>query len=439
MAFVGKQKDETQYGKLMGMIQPEATPSKRIGTETPVGATTAGPSAGKSAEEFTKSTQGSPGSVFNRQLAGANISGITSLAEQPLKREAGQEAARVGQEALGYRKRQEETRAGLPQFKDFSSETVGKIAGGGQDFETAQKVLSQQAPEVPELQVGDIKEFTPMQALRGGTVESLLKREATGPYSTGMAGLDALLFQKKGGAQQLGERGIALRTAEQAAADALEKSTTAEERQKIQDLVKSQREGLTAGLKGGVEAREKAYTGAPEGQLSRLQQAQANLGKQYGEAYGKTAEERRQFINQQTEMAKNKALEDMIAILGRESVAQQEAAGRGSQGDVSIKLPSRSELIAAAQNDPRYQYALKTIGLESPYADLRGQMQAGAVPTLGLQNVISEQDAAQYNRLQQLLGGQTITPTAAAFTPGTYNRQEIENFFRDLMSKSAIR
>jgi regulator of extracellular matrix RemA (YlzA/DUF370 family) len=38
MAFLGKPKDQEQYGRLMGMISPEATPSKRIGTEAPTGA-----------------------------------------------------------------------------------------------------------------------------------------------------------------------------------------------------------------------------------------------------------------------------------------------------------------------------------------------------------------------------------------------------------------
>lgn len=435
MAFVGKPRDEQAYSRLTAMTQPEAAPSKRIGTEAPVGSVTAGPSAGKSAAEFTKSTQGSPGGIFSRQLAGANISGITSLAEQPLKREAGQEAARVGQEAMQYRKGQEQERAGMAQFKDFADETIGKIAGGGQDYETAQKILSQKAPETPELQVGDIKEFTPLQALRGGSVEGLLKREAAGPYTTGMAGLDALLFQKKGGAQQLGERGIAMRTAEQAAADALEKSATAEERQKIQDLVEQQRTGLTAGLKGGITAREKAYTEAPEGQQSRLAKAQMDLIRQYGDASNKTVAERQEFIQKQLQDAKSQARERIISNLRREVIAQQEADAQGKSGDVVLRMPSRAELEAMADADKRYQHMARTIDLNADYMQNLGKLQFGDVPQLGLQNVITPEDAAQYNRLQALLGGQQVTPTAATYKPTTYNQQEISDYLKNLLGR----
>lgn len=66
MAFLGKPRDDNQYGRLMGMIAPETTPAKRIGTEAPTGSVTAGPSAGKSVAEFTQTQRTSPGSVFAR-------------------------------------------------------------------------------------------------------------------------------------------------------------------------------------------------------------------------------------------------------------------------------------------------------------------------------------------------------------------------------------
>jgi hypothetical protein len=280
---------QEQYNRLTALTQPEAAPTKRVGTEAPIGAATGGPSAGKSAAEFTKAQQSSPGSVFKRQLAGADISGITRLTEQPLLREAGQEALRVAGEGTEYKRRQSEERKNLPQFQDFSTETIGKITGGGtpEDFETARKVLTQQAPETPDLAIGDVKEFTPLQALRGGSVESLLRKEATGPYTTGMAGLDALLFAKKGGAQALAAKGIALRTAEQATADALEKAATAEERQKMQDLVASQRAGLFGGLESAqktqfadFQARLKAETEARDAQNLRAQKISEETARQ---------------------------------------------------------------------------------------------------------------------------------------------------------------
>jgi hypothetical protein len=452
MAFLGKPKSEEQYGRLMGMITPEATPSKRIGTEAPTGSVAAGPAAGKSAAEFTQTTKSSPGSIFSRQLGGANIEGITSLAEKPLGREAGQEAMRVAGEGLQYKQTQQENLAKQPQFqfagkvqeggkevdKDFTSDIIGKVAAGGEDFGTAQNILSRTSVPVGKLDIGDVKEFTPLQALRGGSVESLIRKEATGPYTTGMAGLDALLFQKKGGAQQLGQRGMALRAAEQATADALEKSATAEAEDAARRFVSGQKEQLQAGIKGGLTAREEAYTKAPEGQKSRLQQAQEKLTGEYGQKYSEVAGQRQAAITEQTKALQNQALENTINKLRQESIASQEALGQGTQGNITVKIPSRAELLAQAQSDPRYLNALQRLELQAPSAQQRGLMQSGQVPTLGLQNVIAPEDAEQYNRLQQLIGGQAIQPVAGAFQAPTYDTGDLKRFFESLRPQTNI-
>jgi hypothetical protein len=65
-------------------------------------------------------------------------------------------------------------------------------------------------------------------------------------------------------------------------------------------------------------------------------------------------------------------------------------------------------------------------------------MQVGDVQNLGLENVISEEDAAQYNRLQQLIGGKAITPTAGAFKGPTYNAAELQQFFANLRNFSNV-
>lgn len=465
MAFVGKPRDEQNYGRLMGMIQPEATPTKRVGTETPIGSTMAGSKGGQTPAEFTKAGGVSPGGVFQRQLQGADISGITNLAQRPLLKEAGQEAARVAGEAKTYQETQAEKLKKQPQFQfgtpEQTSDIVNKLAAGaGPETETAQQIFGRESVPVDKFSTAQIKEFTPLQALRGGTVEGLLKREAEGPYTTGMAGLDALLFQKKGGAAELGERGQALRTTEQMIADLLQgkgqgvageaiqkelekrglsPDLTKQAEAKAKQFVESQKTGLKTGIEGGLKSREEAYTkAAKEGEQSKLQQAQTKLQQQYAEAYGKTAGERNEYINKLTEDAKNKALEDTIAALRRESIAAQEEAGHNVQGDVTIKIPSRAELLDAAKADKRYQYAIRNIDMQSPYAKQKGVMQQGAVPTMGLANVISPEDAAAYNRLESLIGGQAIQPTAAQFTPGTYNKQEIEEFFKNLMGSTRI-
>jgi len=441
MAFLGKPKDEQQYGRLMGMIAPEATPSKRIGTEAPIGSVTAGPKAGQAASEFTKAGQ-APGAAFGRQLKGANIGGITRLAEQPLLREAGQEATRVAQEGIGYKTGQGKYLSEQPQFKFGEAETpdIVKKLGEGEAgaTETAQKVLAREKIDVPEFQAGDIKEFTPLQALRGGSVESLLKKESTGPYSTGMAGLDALLFQKKGGAADLATKGIALRTAEQATADALENKLTEEARKEAGEFVTGQKEQLSGAIKGGLTAKEKSYMEGVGEKPSKIEAERQRLQQQLKEKTDMMTKSRAAFIKQKEQELKDYALNTVASKLVRESIDAQEQAGRNSQGDTVIRIPRREEMIEQAKSDPRYLNALQRYEVQSPYFQQKSLVQAGAMPELGLQNVISPEDAAQYNRLQSLIGGAAITPTQAQIEQPTYNINEIMDYFKQLKAQSIV-
>lgn len=236
----------------MGMIQPEATPTKRVGTEAPVGSVAAGPRAGQAPAEFTKAGP-APGGAFKRQLEGANIGGITALTEQPLKREAGQEAIRIAQEGQSFKETESDRLKNEPQMTDFATGATKIGAGDEQATATGQQILTRSTIPTGTLEIGDVKEFTPLQALRGGSVEGVLKKEAKGPYTTGMAGLDALLFQKKGGAADLANKGIAIRAAEQATADALEKQLTDEAKRNAANFVSEQKLGLTTALTAGID------------------------------------------------------------------------------------------------------------------------------------------------------------------------------------------
>jgi hypothetical protein len=297
MAIALKPKDQQQYDRLVGMTQPSATPSKRIGTEAPTGSIAAGPAAGKSAAEFTQTTKSSPGSVFARQMENANIEGITSLAEKPLIREAGAEGARVIGEGVGFKTDEEKKLEKEPQMKDFSA-GVTKIGQGDEGTTaTGQAILNRSSIPTGIADFGDIKEFSPLQALRGGSVEGLLRKEATGPYTTGMAGLDALLFQKKGGAAALGAKGIALRTAEQATADALEKKLTDDAKKNAETFVANQKAGLTGALTGALDPRLASYqagidpltqgrqTSAAQANSALIQDALARAGLLRNQAY----------------------------------------------------------------------------------------------------------------------------------------------------------
>jgi hypothetical protein len=316
MAIALKPKDQQQYDRLVGMTQPSATPSKRIGTEAPTGSVAAGPAAGKSAAEFTQTTKSSPGSVFARQMENANIEGITSLAEKPLIREAGAEGARVIGEGVEFETGEKNKLKNEPQMTDFSA-GVTKIGEGDEGTTaTGQAILNRSSIPTGIANFGDIKEFTPLQALRGGSVEGLLRKEAKGPYTTGMAGLDALLFQKKGGAAALGTKGIALQTAEQATADALEKKLTDDAKKNAETFVANQKAGLTGALTGALDPMlakfQEGLGGLAAGRQATISQAGSAIEQDFAL---KQQQARTQILNELKASGKQLTPEEETFIL----------------------------------------------------------------------------------------------------------------------------
>lgn len=398
MAVVPRPKE--QYDRLVGMTQPQATPTRRVGTEAPIGAVTGGPAAGKSPAEFTKTAQGSPGSVFSRQLEGADISGITRLAEQPLLREAGQEALKITGEAQTYKKGREEALKAEPQFANVS-EAIQKIGAGDEGATgTGQAILNRTQIPVPKADLSDVKEFTPLQAVRGGSVEGLLRREAQGPYTTGMAGLDALLFAKKGGAAELGARGQATRALLQGATNVLEgapavglqgpaleklqqlglnipiTSLTGEAEQQAQDFVTKQKENLLGGLTGTLDPMLAGY--------------KANLDPLTS---GRAA-----AVAQQ-----NQAILDYYRNLGG-----------GVRTEVLSTLPTGNPIVTGMLSEgpdiPTVLQNIRNVDIESvvrPYLNLPTAVQ----PTLADVAAQNPEQAAQYQRLMNMLstGGRDVS------------------------------
>lgn len=464
MAFVRREDEKAPFARLTAMAQPEATPTKRVGTEAPVGAVTAGPAAGKTAGEFTQTTRTSPGSVFKRQLEGADIAGISKLAEQPLYREAGQESARIAREGIGYKEQAAKTLSEQPQFqfkegdKDLTSDIVKRIGAGGEDFEKAKGILSRTETDIPISQFtsAPVREYSPMQAMKGGTIESVLRRESQAPMTTGMAGLDALLFKGKGGAQALERTGTGIRTAQQVALDILQGKQgntltdamkaalgavglkvpagglTEEARKDAIDFINKQKEQLTTGLKGGVTATEEAYTKAPEGGVSKVGAETARLGGELTRQTTGVEKVRSDLIESQKQTLRQQALDNMVAQLRREYLAEEEAKGRATQGDYTIKIPSQTEMLEKAKTDPRYLNALSRIDAATSGAVTKGVVKAGKVPEVGIQNVITPEDAASYNRLRSLLGLPAIEQKQALPEWATFNPQEIRDYFSQL-------
>ena len=349
MAYTPKRQD--QYQKLAGMVAPQgaAAPTKRVGTEAPVGAA----DKSKPVEQFTQSAQQSPGSVFKRQLAGADISGISDLAAQPLRREAAAETERIKRETEDYRRREEEERKKIPQF-DYSNpdQVISGILAGGPEMDRAQTVLTQKPTEARELNIGDVREFSPMQALRGGSVEGLLRQEAKGPYSTGMAGLDALLFAKKGGGAQLAAEGLGLRTGTQAMADALEKSARTEESEKAKSFVEKQRSDLMAKL-GERQMSEMQ-------KLSNVQQTRQQMAE----------EQNKKAIAETQRVAQNQAYNEILKAFPDMTKDEQNLvmnqlrqaeANRGVEGMFAAPQVSLAD-VATPQQEAQYKNLLNLLG-----------------------------------------------------------------------------
>ena len=379
MAYIAQKKERGDFQRLTDMMKPEATPTKRTGTEAPVGSQQAGTKGGQTAEQFTK-TQGSPGGAFKRQLAGADIGAITRVAEQPLLREAGEEARRVASEGAEYRSRQSEERKKIPQvsFETGPVSKVGKtgislpkksegaqlidksFSGDTASQELANRILTGATPDVPEFTTTDIKEFTPMQALRGDSIEGLLQKEARGPYTTGMAGLDALLFKKKGGVGQLAARGQAIRATEQAAADKLERDLTSEARGEMRNLVETQKTKLKEGL--GSKARETI----------------ARLERNRGQTQKNVEAQNRAAMEQSIANASAKIIADMEASFGRPLTAQERA-------NVQAGLNKRSNIMSSMGRNRTF------------FQDLF------APPTATLADVASAEDVSGLGYLTNLL------------------------------------
>ena len=410
MAFLGKPKDEQQYGRLMGMIAPEATPSKRVGTEAPTGAPSVGPSANKGAEEFTKAGA-APGAAFQRQLQGANIGGITKLAEQPLLREAGQEATRVAQEGLGYKTAEAEKLKSEPQFSDFGQAVEGVAKGDEKTTGTAQNILTRSTIPTTTASIADVKEFTPLQALRGGSVESLLRKEATGPYTTGMAGLDALLFQKKGGAADLATKGVALRATEQAAADALEKKLTEEAQANAAKLVESQRTGLVGALTGKIDPMFAGYQAGID-PLAFGRAAAVGTENQALQQYLNTLGSAQRGALLSTLYTENPTFEGYSSAVGPDFVAMREALGN---------------IDFAKELAPMIQYANYTAPTAADVAAQDPQQAQQFARLVSLLGFAPGQDVTKY-----ALGNQTIQDQAKLLA----DEQAIQKAIKDILDRT---
>ena len=385
MAIVTKKREDDTYGRLLGMAgQPSATPTRRVGAETPTGSAAAGPKGGQTPEEFTSTTQASPGSVFKRQLEGAKrggIGGITALAEKPLQREFGQEIARLGQEGIAYKKASAKAREEEPQFqfkagdKDLTKDIVGKLAGGNEEeLAKAQTVLGRSFIPTKAFTTRDIKEFTPQAALRGGSVESLLRQEAKGPYSTGMAGLDALLFKQQGGAKELAQKGQTLRGAGQLAANVLQGKGGGVIDDEIQEAL--EKVGVTGNLTKDQEELNKQFVEQQKSALRGvLESATGERRKQYQTRLDQAVKERdaayAKAIADSQKAAQDQAIEEIRSQFGFTLTPEQEAQIRKGMSAADAQMAAR--------------YKMPT-----------------ATPTLA--DVATPEEEAQYNRLIGLLG-----------------------------------
>ncbi len=461
MAIVTKKREDDTYGRLLGMAgQPSAMPTRRVGEETPTGSAAGGPKGGQRAEDFTATTKASPGSVFKRQLQGAKrsgIGGITALAERPLQREFGQEIARLGQEGIAYKKASAKAREEEPQFqykageKDLTQDIVGKLASGEEGTtETAQQIFNRGFIPTKAFTTRDIKEFTPQQALRGGSVESLLRQEAKGPYSTGMAGLDALLFKQQGGAKELAQKGQTLRGAGQLAAnvlqgkgegvldkgiqEALKKvgvtgNLTKEQEELNKQFVEQQKADLESAIQSGLLSREEAYTKAPQGGKSKLTLAQEALQKKIDESRTKELREAERMVKDTEESLVMDAFSKSLARM---------FGGKVPDLFQSFAYYNDPVLRQLVQSNPQYQTDIakaREVTRRLP-SYLSPYVSNPLAPKLQLQNVMSADEAGQYNRLQELLQGQQIKQQTITAPQAQLDRSRLQEKINKIITES---
>jgi len=366
--------------------QPSATPTRRVGEETPTGSAAAGPKGGQTPEEFTATTQASPGSVFKRQIEGAKrsgIGGITALAEKPLTREFGQEIGRLGQEGITYKQAGAKAREQEPQFqykagdKDVTQDIVGKLASGDEGTtETAQQILERGFMPTKAFTTRDIKEFTPQQALRGGSVESLLRQEAKGPYSTGMAGLDALLFKQQGGAKTLAQKGQTLRGAGQLAANVLQGKGEGVLDKGIQAAL--EKVGVTGNLTKEQEELNKQFVEQQKSALQNLLETETGERKgQFQTRLDQAVKERdaayAKAIADSQKAAQDQAIEEMKSQFGLTLTPEQEASIRkgmsaaDAQAAGMFKTPTATPTladIATPEEESQYERLIGLLGID---------------------------------------------------------------------------
>jgi hypothetical protein len=461
MAIVTKKREDDTYSKLLGMAgQPSATPTRRVGADTPIGSAAAGPKGGQTAEEFTSTTQASPGSVFKRQVEGAKrsgIGGITALAERPLQREFGQEIARLGQEGIAYKKASAKAREEEPQFqykegdKDLTKDIVDKLASGDEEeIAKAQTVLGRGFIPTTAFTTRDIKEFTPQAALRGGSIESLLRQEAKGPYSTGMAGLDALLFKQQGGAKELAQKGQTLRGAGQLAANVLQGkgegvldkgikealenvgvtgNLTKEQEELNKQFVEQQKADLEAAIRSGLVSREEAYTKAPQGGKSKLTLAQEALQKKIDESRTKELREAERIVKDTKESLEMDAFSKSLARM---------FGGKVPDLFQSFAYYNDPVLRQLVQSNPQYQTDIakaREVTRRLP-SSLSTYVSNPLAPKLGLQNVMSADEAGQYNRLQELLQGQQIKQQTITAPQAQLDRSRLQEKINKIITES---
>ena len=109
--------------------------------------------------------------------------------------------------------------------------------------------------------------------------------------------------------------------------------------------------------------------------------------------------------------------------------------GSGGTAFYDMATLANPGVMAQIEADPEYRRQ-KTLAEAEIFArmpkDYSSFVQQSNVPTAAFQNVITPEDAAQYNRLQSLIGGQQITPQTLATPAAKLKEAELEKQFLEL-------
>jgi hypothetical protein len=336
--------------------------------------TTAQPSAGqtsaKAPADFTRSNFSNATDILQRNQ-GADVSSITNRLLGNTKQNAEATNKQISDRTAQYRtdtnKQIEDT------YRAPDASFIGKALGGDANAESQiTSSLGRKADQVKGIDLGQLQSIAPSEFFQQGEYQPLLQSRSKGNYTSGMGALDASLFNRSGGAEDI--------------------------RNTVGRLQTGVNENAANALKATDE--EQAYAN------QYLGGQQASLKDLIAKAAGGIKSE----IAGRVDPAKQ-AAKDLIASKTQEYTTQQKSAVQKAIDDFNKRLEYGKKLGAVDEqfgsNLAQKQMAQYNTLDPNKYLNVQN-------PDLGESDFVQQADADKFNKLMGWVGsGDSLAPSAA--------------------------